>query len=77
MTHPAIFPEALARDHILSWSNPGDVVLSPFCGIGSEGYMAVKAKRKFVGIELKESYWAASCVNLEGAAAQKDFFSGE
>jgi len=39
------------------WSNPGDVVLSPFMGIGSEGYVALKTGRKFIGFELKESYW--------------------
>lgn len=39
------------------WSAPGDLVLSPFAGIGSEGYEAVRLHRRFVGIELKESYW--------------------
>lgn len=47
------------------WSNPGETVLSPFAGIGSEGYMAVKRGRKFVGIELKPSYWRTACQNLE------------
>jgi DNA modification methylase len=46
------------------WSNPGELVLSPFMGIGSEGYVAVKFGRKFVGIELKESYWALAVKNL-------------
>lgn len=41
----------------LLWSNPGDIVLSPFMGIGSEGYVALKQRRRFVGVELKESYW--------------------
>jgi superfamily II DNA or RNA helicase len=50
------------------WSKPGDLVLSPFGGIGSEGYEAVKAGRKFVGIELKESYWKQACANLRIAA---------
>jgi DNA modification methylase len=65
--------DVIERSLIL-WSNPGDVVLSPFMGIGSEGYMAVKLKRRFIGIELKESYWNTSCINLEGAAAQRDLF---
>lgn len=43
------------------WSNPGDIVLSPFMGIGSEGYSAMKTKRKFIGFELKESYWRQAC----------------
>jgi len=43
------------------WSNPGDVVLSPFMGIGSEGYVSMKTRRKFIGFELKESYWKQAC----------------
>ena len=43
-------------------------------GIGSEGFMAVKAKRRFIGIELKEAYWRQACENLKGAAAQIDMF---
>lgn len=59
---------------LVMWSNPGDTVLSPFMGIGSEGFMSVKAKRRFVGTELKEAYWRQACVNLAGAAAQFDMF---
>jgi len=55
------------------WSNPGEVVLSPFMGIGSEGYQAIKFGRQFVGIELKDSYFAESVKNLQAAVAQ---FSG-
>jgi len=49
------------------WSNPGDVVLSPFMGIGSEGHVAISKGRKFVGIELKESYFNQSVKNLAAA----------
>ena len=49
------------------WSNVGDVVLSPFAGIGSEGYQAVKMGRKFIGIELKPSYFAQAALNLKSA----------
>jgi DNA modification methylase len=49
------------------WSNPGDVVLSPFMGIGSEGYQAIKMGRRFVGIELKESYYKTAIANLSMA----------
>lgn len=56
------------------WSNPGDVVLSPFMGIGSEGYATLRMGRKFVGVELKESYWRQACRNLRGACAQQDMF---
>jgi DNA modification methylase len=54
--HPAPFPEALARDHILSWSNPGDLVLDPFLGSGTSGKMAIKYQRRFVGIEISQKY---------------------
>ncbi len=52
------------------WTNPGDVVLSPFAGIGSEGFVAVSWKRRFVGIELKGSYFGQMVANL--AAAERD-----
>ncbi len=54
--HPAIFPEKMALDHILSWSNPNDIVLDPFCGSGTVGKMAVKAGRNFIGIDIAENY---------------------
>lgn len=47
------------------WSNPGDVVLSPFAGIGSEGHEAVRLGRRFIGIELKSEYYSAAVVNLQ------------
>jgi DNA modification methylase len=49
------------------WSNPGEVILSPFAGIGSEGYVAVKFGRQFVGCELKPSYWRTAADNLRRA----------
>lgn len=49
------------------WTNPGDTVLSPFAGIGSEGYVALQNGRNFIGIELKRSYWAQACENLKQA----------
>ena len=49
------------------WSNPGDTVLSPFMGIGSEGFQSVKMGRRFIGAELKKSYWEQSCRNLRSA----------
>lgn len=52
------------------WSNPDDVVLSPFGGIGSEGYVAVKDGRKFIGIELKKSYFDLACKNLDEAVRE-------
>lgn len=55
------------------WSNPGDLVYSPFAGIGSEGYQALKLGRKFIGSELKESYFKQACANLKNATAQQEF----
>lgn len=55
--HPSTFPEALARDHILSWSNPGDTVLDPFMGSGTTGKMAIFEWRNFIGIERDEGYF--------------------
>lgn len=49
------------------WSNPGDIVLDPFTGIGSTGYIARQMGRKFIGIELKRSYWEQAWRNLESA----------
>ena len=54
--HPAPFPEALARDHILSWSNPGDVVLDCFCGSGTTPKMAKILGREYIGIEVSAEY---------------------
>lgn len=58
------------RRGIQLWSNPSDLVLSPFMGIGSEGYVAVEMGRRFVGAELKESYWRVACDNLRHAESR-------
>lgn len=49
---------------LMLWSNPGDVVLSPFMGIGSEGYVSLQLGRKFVGVELKQAYWRQAVKNM-------------
>jgi site-specific DNA-methyltransferase (adenine-specific) len=54
--HPAIFPESLARDHILSWSNENDIVLDPFCGSGTTPKMARAMGRHWIGIEVNPDY---------------------
>ena len=56
------------------WTNPGDVVLSPFAGIGSEGYVALQMGRRFVGVELKTSYFKQAARNLELVGSQKSLF---
>ena len=55
--HPATFPEQLAHDHIISWSNGDDVVFDPFTGSGTTGKMAKLTGRKFIGIEMDETYF--------------------
>jgi site-specific DNA-methyltransferase (adenine-specific) len=54
--HPAPFPEALAHDHILSWSNPGDLVLDCFAGSGTTLKMAKELGRQWIGIEISQEY---------------------
>lgn len=63
--HPAIFPEGLARDHILSWSNEGDIVLDPFCGSGTTMKMARKTGRRGIGIEINQEYCEIQVKRLE------------
>lgn len=63
--------EVIERGLIL-YTNPGDTVLSPFAGIGSEGFVAVKTGRRFVGIELKESYYNQAVLNIQRAEREKE-----
>jgi DNA modification methylase len=53
------------------WTNPNDLVLSPFAGIGSEGFESIKTGRRFMGIELKRSYFDQACANLANAIAER------
>ena len=53
------------------WSQPGDVVMSPFAGIGSEGVVSIKCDRRFIGIELKREYYEVAIRNLLDAEAEK------
>lgn len=60
------------------WSNKGDTILSPFAGIGSEGYMSIKLHRKFIGIELKQSYFEQAVKNMQNIstkASMQDMFA--
>lgn len=54
--HPAPFPYALARDHILSWTNPDDIVLDPMCGSGTSIVAAKDLGRNFIGIDISDEY---------------------
>lgn len=64
--HPAKFPEALARDHIISWSNEGDTVFDPFMGSGTTGKMAKLLNRRFIGIEIDPNYFEIAKQRIEG-----------
>ena len=55
--HPATMPEALARDHIISWSNPGDLVIDPFMGSGTTAAMAIDQGRNYIGFEIDQEYY--------------------
>lgn len=64
--HPAVFPEQLAKDHILSWSNPGDLVLDPMCGSGTTLKMAKALGRFFMGIDVSAEYIALAKERILG-----------
>jgi DNA modification methylase len=65
--HPAPFPEQLAHDHIISWSNEGDTVFDPFMGSGTTGKMALLNNRQFIGIEKVEEYFSIAQARIESA----------
>jgi DNA modification methylase len=67
------------RRGVQLWTNPGDIVLSPFMGIGSEGFVSLQMGRRFVGVELKKSYYEQAVRNLEAATreATQDLFAVE
>jgi site-specific DNA-methyltransferase (adenine-specific) len=54
--HPAIFPEQLANDHIISWSNENDIILDPFMGSGTTAKMSLMNNRRFIGFEISKEY---------------------
>lgn len=63
--HPAIFPEKLAYDHILSWTNEGDNILDPFSGSGTVGKNCYLLKRNFIGIEISKEYTELSIERIK------------
>ena len=71
--HPAMFPEKLAHDHIITWSNEGDIVLDPFCGGGTTLKVAKQLNRKYMGIDVSEKYCKLSYRRVtEGAQHNAD-----
>jgi len=67
--HPAVFPEQLATDHILSWSNEGDLVYDPFMGSGTTALCCIKTKRYYVGSEISAEYCEIARKRIEGINA--------
>ena len=65
--HPAVFPQQLATDHVLSWSMPGDVVFDPFLGSGTTGISAIMTGREFIGCEIDEEYFNTAKKRIECA----------
>lgn len=63
--HPAVFPRELAYDHVVSWSNEGDIVLDPFMGSGTVGDVCIELNRNFIGIEIDETYFKYAQSQLE------------
>lgn len=72
--HPAPFPCQLARDHILSWSNEGDVILDPMCGSGTTCKVASELNRKYIGIEISGSYCELARERIGEAVYQEDLW---
>lgn len=63
--HPALMPEKMAEDQILTWTNPGDTVFDPFNGAGTSGKMAVKNDRNYIGTEISPEYCDLSRLRIE------------
>lgn len=72
--HPAIFPEGLARDHILSWSNENDLILDNMCGSGTVLNEAEKLNRRWIGIEIEEKYCEIAARRIENERKQLKLF---
>lgn len=72
--HPAIFPEALARDHIISWSNENDTIMDPMCGSGTTLKQCERLKRKWIGIEIEEKYCEIAAKRIEAERKQLKLF---
>jgi DNA modification methylase len=68
--HPALMPEAMARDHILSWSRPGELILDPMCGAATTCKMALLNYRHFLGFEAAETYHRIALRRMEDARAE-------
>jgi len=73
--HPAVFPEQLVNDHIISWSNEGDIVYDPFMGSGTTAKMAVKNNRRWIGSEISSEYCEIIKQRCELKEEDMDFYA--
>lgn len=72
--HPAVFPNRIAKDHITTWSNRGDIVLDPFSGSGTTAIEALNNGRQFIGFEISKEYYTKSIEHIEEETAQMNIF---
>ena len=72
--HPAPMPYAMAADHSITWTNPGDLIADPFMGSGTTGVACMKLGRRFIGIEIEPKYFDIACRRIEDAQRQGDMF---
>ena len=72
--HPAMFPLELAQDQIFSWSNENDLVFDPFMGSGTSAIACANLKRKFIGTEIDDQYYALARERIEYHAKQQRLF---
>ena len=68
--HPAVFPDKLAEDQIISWSNEGDMVFDPFMGSGTTGKMAILNNRNFIGIEKVKEYYDIALKRIDDVGTE-------
>ena len=72
--HPAVFPEKLAEDHILSWTNPRDLVFDPMCGSGTTCKMALLNNRNYIGCDISDEYVKIAEKRLKGIVINFNLF---
>lgn len=75
--HPAVFPKQIAHDHIVSWSDVGDVVLDPFMGSGTTALACLDTERKYIGFEISQKYVDIAERRIERHATQLSLFGGQ
>ena len=73
--HPAVFPERLAEDHILSWTNPQDLVFDPMCGSGTTCKIAMLNGRRWIGIDVAEEYVTIARKRIRASGRQRKLWA--